>query len=130
MNTKQAATSKRGRPTSKEGGARKRLRELREQYPGVEQEYQRQAPRLQLLRQLVEAREAAGISQSELARRMGKTQSVIARLESGEHSPKLETMADAARALGYRLDIKFTRDRSIKVERSDGGATRARRAAS
>lgn len=108
---------------AKQGGARRRMRELREQYPEVEEEYQRQAPRYQLLRQLIEARKQAGISQTELARRMGKTQSVIARLESGEHSPKLETVNDAARAMGYRLEVRLTKDPSIKPDRAATAAS-------
>jgi ribosome-binding protein aMBF1 (putative translation factor) len=108
---------------AKEGGARRRMRELREQFPEVEEEYQRLAPRYQLLRQLIDARTQAGISQTELARRIGKTQSVIARLESGEHSPKLETIADAARAMGYRLDVQLKRDRSLNSGESATAAS-------
>ena len=103
----------------KKGGARKRLEEIRKQYPEVEEEYQRQAPRYALVRELIRVRKSAGLSQAELARRIGTTQGVISRLESGEHSPKFETVADAARALGYRLDVKLTRDRSIDVPVAD-----------
>lgn len=110
------STTTEGRQTMvKKGGARERLEKIRKQYPDVEEEYQRQAPRYALVRELIRVRKSAGLSQTELARRIGTTQGVISRLESGEHSPKFETVADAARALGYRLDVKLTRDRSIEV---------------
>lgn len=52
-------------------------------------------------------REGAGMSQAELARRMGTSQPAVARLEAGGGSPKLETLEKAAAALGARLVISF-----------------------
>ncbi len=37
--------------------------------------------------------------------------SVVSRLESAEHSPRLDTLAAAARAMGYELDVRFKRKR-------------------
>jgi transcriptional regulator with XRE-family HTH domain len=51
-----------------------------------------------------EARKAAGLTQSELAERMGTTQSVIARLESPQANPRLDTMLRAVAATGHDLD--------------------------
>ena len=58
------------------------------------------------------ARKARNLSQRELAEQIGVTKTVISRLESGEHSPRLETAYDIAEALGYRLDVKLVRERN------------------
>lgn len=50
-----------------------------------------------------DARLAAGLTQSELARRMGTTQSAIARLERPASNPRLATLDDAIRATGNEL---------------------------
>jgi transcriptional regulator with XRE-family HTH domain len=49
----------------------------------------------------------AGISQAELARRVGTTKSAISRLESGRHRPNVETLQRVAEAVGARLVITF-----------------------
>src|SRR5262249_59357069 len=45
-----------------------------------------------LVRELAEARERAGLTQAEVARRMGTTQPAVARLERGEADPRLSTI--------------------------------------
>lgn len=59
------------------------------------------------------ARLRAGIAQTELARRLGTKQPVVARWESGARSPSLETVARAVDACGLALDIAV-------VERGEG----------
>ncbi len=49
----------------------------------------------------------AGLSQRELAERMGVTQSVIARLEAGGVEPRLSTLDLVAQALGVEVDVRF-----------------------
>ena len=61
----------------------------------------------ELARALIEARKRAGLSQSELARRMETSQSYIARLESGRVAPSATALARFARATGTRLKIVF-----------------------
>jgi transcriptional regulator with XRE-family HTH domain len=51
-------------------------------------------------------RTAAGLTQAELARRAGTSQSSIARLEAGAASPTLNTLERLARAAGVSLDIR------------------------
>ena len=53
------------------------------------------------------ARRQAGITQKELARRLGTTQSVIARWESGRVSPTVETLSKVVRACGLNLVISL-----------------------
>lgn len=52
-----------------------------------------------------EARLRAGLTQSELGARLGKSQSVIARWERDDVSPSLETLREVIRACG--LDLTF-----------------------
>jgi transcriptional regulator with XRE-family HTH domain len=50
-------------------------------------------------------RRGSGISQAELASRMGTTQSAIARLEAGRLSPSFRTLEKAFAALGHRVEL-------------------------
>jgi ribosome-binding protein aMBF1 (putative translation factor) len=56
---------------------------------------------------LIEARTRAGLTQQELARKMGTTQPVVARLESGRVCPSMRTLGRLAEATGSRLFIRF-----------------------
>lgn len=52
-----------------------------------------------------EARRRAGLSQQDLADRLGTTQSVITRWETGRRSPTFETVIRAVRACGLELSV-------------------------
>lgn len=54
-----------------------------------------------------EARRRAAISQAELARRAGTTQSAIARLERGESSPSLEHITELLKACDFDLEVRL-----------------------
>lgn len=51
------------------------------------------------------ARLSAGLTQAELARRLGTTQPVVARLESSSSNPTVETLDRALHAAGHRLTL-------------------------
>lgn len=74
--------------------------------PAVKAEYDRLGPIYSLVFELVEARHRAGLTQAQLAERMGTTQSAIARLENARHMPSLGMAARYAEAVGRRLDIR------------------------
>lgn len=57
----------------------------------------------QLLRQ---ARETAGLSQAELARRAGVAQSVISAYENGRREPGVGTLAKLVEAAGHQLRVE------------------------
>jgi len=61
--------------------------------------------RLQLAELVYHARTAAGISQTELARRAGTRQSVISAIENGAQAPGGIMLARIAHALGGTLSI-------------------------
>jgi transcriptional regulator with XRE-family HTH domain len=56
---------------------------------------------------LREARARAGVSQRELARRAGTAQSVVARIEQGQTSPTIETLARLFDATGFNLGMEL-----------------------
>lgn len=56
-------------------------------------------------------REEHGISQSELAKRIGSTQPSVARLEAGGVTPSLETLDRIASAFGLDLVVRFDREK-------------------
>jgi transcriptional regulator with XRE-family HTH domain len=58
-------------------------------------------------RQLAQLRAARGETQKQLALRLGMTDSMISRLESGSHSPTLTTLCRLAEGFGRRLEIAF-----------------------
>lgn len=60
-----------------------------------------------LARALIQARTAAGLSQSQLARRMKTSQSYIARIEGGRVRPSTDALERFAQATGTRLRIVF-----------------------
>jgi len=73
--------------------------------PEVRAEYDRLGPIFAVVGEMIEARQAAGLTQTEIATRMGTSQSVVARLENARHMPTFEMIARYAAAIGRRLDI-------------------------
>jgi transcriptional regulator with XRE-family HTH domain len=61
----------------------------------------------QCARRLLELRACTGETQKQLAIRLGMTQSMISRLERGDHVPSLRTLCRIADAFGRRLEIAF-----------------------
>jgi predicted transcriptional regulator len=62
------------------------------------------AGRRGLIEELVRARQESALSQTEIAARMGTSQSAVARLESGELDARLSTLERYAAALGRTVD--------------------------
>jgi ribosome-binding protein aMBF1 (putative translation factor) len=56
---------------------------------------------------VMDVRNRAGLTQEELAQKMGTTQPVVARLESGRSRPSMRTLERLADATGSRLLISF-----------------------
>jgi DNA-binding XRE family transcriptional regulator len=75
----------------------------------VAKEYDALAPEYALRAELIKMRHAAGLTQEEVAERMGTKKASISRLESVDaaHSPSLETIVRYAHAVGYKLDLRF-----------------------
>ena len=60
-----------------------------------------------MVRELIEARTRAHMTQDDVAKRMGTTQSVIARLESGKRPPSLRSVQRYAEAVGGRMVLRI-----------------------
>ena len=79
--------------------------------PKVKAAYDDMIPEFALLRQMLKARQKAGLSQADVAQRMGTKAPAITRLESslgnGKHSPSIATLQKYADAVGCELQIKF-----------------------
>ena len=79
--------------------------------PAVKAEYDAQAEEFALLDELLQARRRAGLTQAEVASRMGTKTPAVARLEAGaenkRHSPSIAALRQYAEAVGCRLEIKL-----------------------
>ena len=62
-----------------------------------------------LVRELAEQRQAAGLSQTEVAARMGTSQSAVARLESGTADVRASTLERYAAAVGGQITWTLNR---------------------
>jgi ribosome-binding protein aMBF1 (putative translation factor) len=94
--------------TSVEADIQRRLRDD----PEFRAEWERIRPFQQLARIVIMRRAKLGISQAELALRMGTTASVVSRIESGQHRTNVRTLERLAQALGGRavIGIEFDSD--------------------
>lgn len=83
--------------------------------PNVRREYEKLKEEFELLDEILKARADAGITQAELAERIGTTQSAVARMETaiGKHSPSIATLKRYASALGYRLQLRLVKARNV-----------------
>ena len=80
--------------------------------PAVRAEYERlNREEFAILDEMLAARRAAGLSQADVAARMGTKAPAVARLESalasGKHSPSIGTLRKYAAALGKRVEVHF-----------------------
>jgi ribosome-binding protein aMBF1 (putative translation factor) len=76
--------------------------------PDFKAEFDRQQPEFAVINAIIEARRKKGVTQKELAQRIGTKQSVISRLESGRANPSISFLKKFAKALNSKLEIRFT----------------------
>ncbi|QAS70591.1 helix-turn-helix transcriptional regulator [Oenococcus sicerae] len=75
--------------------------------PGFKQALSKESQKLDLAIKIRNLREQEGLSQRELAARLGKPQSTIARIENGNVNPSFKTIEEIANKLGKNLQISF-----------------------
>lgn len=73
--------------------------------PGFREMAQR---RRTLAGELAATRQSAGLSQTEVASRMGTSQSAVARMESGDADVRLSTLQRYAAAVGQDIDVRLS----------------------
>lgn len=76
--------------------------------PKIKAEYDRLQPEFAVINAMIEARVKKGLTQKELASKIGTKQSVISRLESGKANPSVAFLKKFAQAINSNLQIKFT----------------------
>ncbi len=74
--------------------------EFRVEYAQADADYR-------LIEEMIRVRMEAKLTQSELALKIGTTQSAIARLEGGKVSPSVSTLRRYAEATGHQLKVPF-----------------------
>ncbi len=106
MSVPETYTQKDGRPLFEED----RARVLAD--PNMRALYEDETAKKELWLQLVEARQAAGLTQAELAKRLGVSQAQVARIEKGGYDAyTLTTLRRYVKALGqgFQLEVKIQR---------------------
>jgi len=77
------------------------------QNPEVNAEYEKLKVLYDIKKEIIKLRIEQGLSQKDLATKVGTRQSAISRLESGEYNPSIEFLNKVAHALGKELEVKF-----------------------
>ena len=75
--------------------------------PEFRKEWESLEPECAIMQALIDARNEAGITQTELSRRTGIAQTDISKLERGNGNPSLKTLKRLAEGLGMTLELKF-----------------------
>ncbi len=75
--------------------------------PEFADEYEAMRPEYEAIRAMISARLECHMTQKELAEKTGIRQSNIRRIESGNSSPTIDTLARIAAGLGKQLRIDF-----------------------
>jgi len=77
--------------------------------PEIRKEYEALKPKYDMIRVLIKRRSKLGMSQTELARRIGTRQPAISRLEKGDYNTTLSTLFRVTEALGLDISLKARR---------------------
>jgi transcriptional regulator with XRE-family HTH domain len=93
----------------------------------VKKAYDELAEEFAFFDEVLKARAESGLTQAEVAARVGTTQSAIARLESAEpkHSPSIATLQKYAKALGYKVEVRLIKDERRLTAHSSRRASKA-----
>lgn len=74
--------------------------EFKKEYDALEAEFS-------VIRAMLDARKAAGLTQKDLADRTGIAQADISKLENGNANPSLRTLKRLAEGMGMQLKVEF-----------------------
>jgi ribosome-binding protein aMBF1 (putative translation factor) len=98
--------------TTHRAGSRRRA----QRSSGYREELQRLAPYEGLARIVIARRQALGLTQQELAERVGTSHSVISRIESGQQPTSVTTLRRLAAAFETHLVIGFSDEQMAVVD--------------
>ncbi len=77
------------------------------EFPDLIQRYEEMRALYGVISRLSSLRKEQGLTQAQLAERLGRPQSLISAIESGRQSPHIETIVAIARELGHRVRIEL-----------------------
>ena len=75
----------------------------------IKRAYEKLGPEFALIKMIIKKRIEKGLTQKELARKIGTKQSAVSRLESGTYNPTISFLEKVAEALDARLKISLSR---------------------
>ncbi len=75
--------------------------------PAFKKEYEKECQRIKLAYEISQLRKKKKMSQEVLARKIGTTQSVVARMEAGKQNFSIDTLSRVASALNCEVKISF-----------------------
>ena len=84
--------------------------------PQVKSAYDAMDAEFALIHQLLTMRQQAGLTQQQVAERMGTKKSNISRLERGNSNPGWSTLTSYAKACGFQLALVATAESSLDVK--------------
>lgn len=73
----------------------------------VREEYNNLAPEFTIAQAVIEKRLEKGLTQTDLAKKVGTRQSAISRLESGRYNPSIHFLEKVAKALSLNLVVRM-----------------------
>jgi len=77
--------------------------------PKFKREFEEYGKQLEIAYSILQLRKKEGMSQADLAKRIGTKQSNVARMESGQQNFTTDTLTKIASALGRNLKINFVK---------------------
>ncbi|MFH1968319.1 MAG: helix-turn-helix transcriptional regulator [bacterium] len=77
----------------------------------IKKAYDELGPEFELIEMIIERRIKQGLTQAELAKKIGTKQSAISRLERGTYNPTVAFLKNLAEALDVELRISFPAQR-------------------
>ena len=83
------------------------MQEAIAKHPNAEQLYMETRAELQIAIMVKELRRSKNLSQVDLAKKMGKSQSTIGRIENGSVKPTISMLEQIAAATDTKLEISF-----------------------
>ena len=75
--------------------------------PNFRKEWEALEPEYTIMKAMIDARNAEGLTQKELSERSGIAQGDISKLENGNANPSVRTLQRLATAMGKTLKIEF-----------------------
>lgn len=75
--------------------------------PAFKAEYDALEPEFSIIQAMINARKASGLTQQQLAEKIGIAQADISKLENGSANPSLRTLRRLAAGMGMQLKLEF-----------------------